>query len=242
MSSTSNSKPRADAGFSILELAIVLVILGILGGASIPLLKARMSREAVFKTRENQSQAIGAIAAFVEKNRRFPCPADPKVTGADYGLEPKEKKCHKAKAEGILPFRTLGISEACAKDGFKRFMTYAVDPNLADREYENQVENAPGGWITVKNGEGFSVIGDRSGRNPNFVAFVLISHGENGIGSYLGNGQSTKIVGQNISLHKKENLDGNFVFIETNQTDDVMKWVSRDHFLKHYVRYEKGER
>jgi prepilin-type N-terminal cleavage/methylation domain-containing protein len=242
VSSIFNFKPRADAGFSILELAIVLVILGILGGASIPLLKARMNREAVLKTRENQIQAIGAIAAFVEKNHRFPCPADPKITGADYGVEPKERKCQRAKAEGILPFRTLGISEATAKDGFKRFMTYAVDPNLADREYENQIENAPGGWITVKNEEGFSVIVDQNGKSPNFVAFVLISHGESGTGAFVGKGQSTKLTSQDISAHKKENLDGNFAFVESSQTDDMLKWVSRDHFLKHYMRYEKGER
>jgi prepilin-type N-terminal cleavage/methylation domain-containing protein len=242
VSSLSSSKPPANAGFSILELAIVLLILGILGGASIPLLKARISREATLKTREHQSQSIGAIAAFVEKNHRFPCPADPKITGADYGLEPKERKCHKAKAEGILPFRTLGISEVYAKDGFKRFMTYAVDPNLADRDYENQIENALGGWITVKNEDGFSVISDQKGKNPNYVAFVLISHGESGIGSYMGNGQSTKLLNQAVSPYKKENFDGNFIFIESSQTDDILKWISRDHFLKHYIKYEKDQK
>src|SRR4051812_12076368 len=100
--SFSNYKPSSQAGFSLLELAIVLVILGIVGGLSLPLLKGRLNRDAIVKTREHQEYALNAIAAFVEKNLRFPCPADPAVTGIAYGVEPKERRCQGPKAEGIL--------------------------------------------------------------------------------------------------------------------------------------------
>jgi len=237
--SFSNSKPSSKSGFSLLEMAIVLVILGIIGGMSLPLLKARLGREAITKTREHQHYVLHAIAAFVEKNRRFPCPANPEGQGSEYGVEPKERKCQGRKAEGILPFKTLGISEVYAKDGFKRLMTYVVDPNLADKEYENHTHDAPGGWITVKNEQGFSVLGDQRIRTPNFVALVLISHGESGVGSYIGHGQGGKIRGENTSPSKKENYDGNFIFSEVGQPDDILRWESRDQFLKHYVKSEK---
>jgi len=36
---------------------------------------------------------------------------------------------------------------------------------------------------------------------------VLMSHGESGIGSFLGKGQATKMVGHVSCSHKKENYD-----------------------------------
>lgn len=198
MSCCFNSNRRFEEGFSLLELSIVLVILGILGGMGLPLLRSHRNHGNLMKTKEHQTYVLDALAAFVETHRRFPCPADPKARGADYGLEPKERRCQGAKAEGILPFKTLGISERFARDGFKRLMTYAVDPNLADREYENRVHLAPGGRLVVKNQEGFSVMGPPLGRIPDCIAFVLISHGKSGVGAFL-QGQGGKIRGEGLS-------------------------------------------
>lgn len=175
----------SQSGFSLIEMAIVLMILGIVGGMSLHLVSAQFHRTAHLKTRDNQDYALTAIAAFVEKHRRFPCPADPKSTGLEYGLEPKERKCPAAKAEGILPFRTLGISEIFAKDGFKRWMTYVIDSNLADRDNENYMDTVVGKQITLHNEQAQPVVVDHSSRLPNFVALLLISHGESGGGCFF---------------------------------------------------------
>jgi prepilin-type N-terminal cleavage/methylation domain-containing protein len=231
--SSSNSNSSHEAGFSLLELAIVLVILGLIGGASLPLLTAHISRVAIVKTRSNQDYALSAIAAYVEKNNRFPCPADPQVTGPGYGVAQNE--CRGQKAQGILPFKSLGMSEAFAKDGFKRLMTYVVDPDLTKKGIDIKIEK--GGTLTVKQEGGESVLAppQKEGGSPNCVALILISHGESGIGAFMGNGQATKMMGDSASPHKKENYDGNFVFVESSQTDDILRWESRDLFLKHYV-------
>jgi len=231
--SSSNSK---NAGFSLLEMAIVLMILGILGGVGIPLLKARLRSTGLTKTRENQEYALDAIAAFVTHHRRFPCPADPKAIGDAYGVEPKERKCQGVKAEGILPFRTLGISERFAKDGFKHFMTYVVDPNLADKDYENKTHLAPGGRLVVQTDQGLPALAPQAAQFPDFIALVLISHGERGVGAFIGNGRPGKIKGAGLSPHKIENFDTNFVFVDGGDTDDILRWETRNNFLKHYVR------
>ncbi|MBY0501122.1 MAG: type II secretion system GspH family protein [Alphaproteobacteria bacterium] len=234
---SSSFNPSSEAGFSLLEMAIVMLIVGLVGGLSLPLLTAQINRAALVKTRANQEYVLNAIATYVEKNRIFPCPADPHVSGPDYGLEQKE--CQGKKGEGILPFKTLGISEVYAKDGFKHLMTYVVDPGLTNRKNQNLLQTVEGGQITVKNEEGDSILPQREKRrgaiSPNFIAFLLISHGESGVGAFGGKGQSTKLSGK-ASPQKKENCDGNFIFIESHQSDDILRWETRDLFLKHYVR------
>jgi prepilin-type N-terminal cleavage/methylation domain-containing protein len=234
VSSSSNFKASSEAGFSLLELAIVLVILGLIGGLSLPLLTAQINRAAILKTRAHQDYAFSAIAAYVEKNKKFPCPAEPHISGAGYGVA--QVQCRGQKAKGILPFKTLGVSEIYAKDGFKRLMTYAVDPEFTKKD--TALQNEKGGFITVNKESNDSVISSplTGDRNPNCIAVVLISHGESGIGAYHGQGQSTRNLVGSPSPHKRENFDDNFTFIESGQTDDIVRWESRDQFLKHYVR------
>lgn len=177
---------------------------------------------------------MNAVAAYVEKNKRFPCPATSHLTGIEYGVS--QLHCRGQRAKGIIPFKTLGISEVYSKDGFKRLMTYVVEPELTKQD--TALQNEKGGYITIQKEEGGFVLAPPLAidRNPNSVALLLISHGESGVGAFMGKGQSGKIPGDKISPHKLENLDDNFTFIESSQSDDILRWESRDQFLKHYVK------
>lgn len=231
--SSSSSRGSAEAGFSLLELAIVLVILGIIGSVTLPLLSVHIKREAYVKTRSHQEYVLNAIAAFVKKNNRFPCPAEPHILGANFGVA--LVSCRLEKAKGIIPFKTLGIHENYARDGFKRLMTYVVEPELTKGEINPREEE--GGFITVKNEEGSSVVGpiNQTEKIPNYIAIVIISHGESGVGAYKGKGQSDKIWGESLAPAKRENLDDDFTFIDSHETDDLLRWETRDQFLQHYV-------
>lgn len=233
-----SSLSKCEDGFSLLEMAIVLIIMGLVGGASLHVVTALTQRQARLKTKEHQEYALQAIAAFVEHHHRFPCPADPKLTGLEAGLEPRERKCSGAKAEGILPFRTLGISAQFARDGFKHWMTYVVEPNLADKDHVHRIKSISGRQITVHTEDSLPVFVDHSVLNPNFIALVLISHGEGGEGAFRGAGSTGRIPLSSASAYKRENMDGNFIFMDAPQSGDILRWESRDHFFKQYVRDE----
>ncbi|MBL8676377.1 MAG: prepilin-type N-terminal cleavage/methylation domain-containing protein [Alphaproteobacteria bacterium] len=70
MSSFFNFKWGGEEGFSLLELSIVLIILGILGGLSLPFLTAQIQRAALVKTRFHQEYVLSAIAAYVVLDRK----------------------------------------------------------------------------------------------------------------------------------------------------------------------------
>ena len=107
-------------------------------------------------------------------------------------------------------------------------MTYAVEPELTKQD--TALHNEEGGFLTVLKEGGGTVLAPPlvNDRNPNAVAFVLISHGESG-----------KVTGASVSPHKQENLDDNFTFMESTQCDDILRWESRDQFLKHYVKLHR---
>ncbi len=98
-------------GFTLLELAIVLFILGLLiGGLLIPLATQveQRDRRMVNEQLEEIKQALLGYAVI---NEALPCPtfeADP--TSAGYGL-PVSAGDPQCDEEGILPWKVLGIPE-----------------------------------------------------------------------------------------------------------------------------------
>jgi prepilin-type N-terminal cleavage/methylation domain-containing protein len=99
---------KAQEGFSLIEMAIVLVILGfLLGGLITPLSSQREISQR--QTAERQLQEIrSAILGFAQVNNRLPCPAAPNSNGVESRLfGPPLGPC--LNPFGVLPFQALGI-------------------------------------------------------------------------------------------------------------------------------------
>lgn len=236
-------------GFILLELAIALAILGVLAGLSLPLLTAALTREKIVKTQEHQKQIVHALAAYVLVNHRLPCPADPAANGPDVGLMRMRCDRKASDAEGIVPFRSLGIEESMAKDGFNHWITYAVTPGLTDH-FKTLVNDK--GLYAVQQSFCHADVSDvplkllGAGRQPvidpeikdNPIAIILVSHGSKGEGAYLGgNANRRQILTKNAD--KDENSNGDLVFVvptNNNTFDDRIVWVSRAHLMGYYGR------
>src|SRR5690606_24700956 len=110
---------RHSNGFSLIELAVVLAVLGLLLGSLLSPLRAQWQAERLRETRARLDQAEAALLGFALQHGRLPCPADPALSGAAAGHE----DC--AREQGTLPWVTLGVRET---DGWGRRWLYAVSP------------------------------------------------------------------------------------------------------------------
>jgi len=127
---TQNSK--SENGYILIELVVVFVILGFLLTATLPLYESYKQRNAVSETKERIEIIAKAISAYTQIRWRLPCPAKPAVTSENQ-LGVERAACNtvdEEDAHGIIPYRTLGIPEQYAKDGYGNFFTYIVSPDF----------------------------------------------------------------------------------------------------------------
>jgi prepilin-type N-terminal cleavage/methylation domain-containing protein len=122
-------------GFTLIEIAIVLVILTLLLVIVAPLAigQAEINRRAT--TRARMDNIDKALVLFVQRNQRLPCPADGTLdsTNALNGAENRNAAgdCVGNQQTGIVPFRSLGLGEEDATDGRNLRFTFRIGQYFA---------------------------------------------------------------------------------------------------------------
>lgn len=219
--------------------------------------------ERVRETQKRQEFLLHELSAYAQRVNALPCPADPGVDPASHEFGFARKSCGIETATGIVPFRTVNLSEHDARDGWGRFMTYKISPvmtNLdkgtnifmrcrrfpwfegSDSEHPSNIfpskarfccppddgmfppasdlqvfgsaDDITGGKVLEKVGRkddqstyddidkpvnigaqgALAPIPAEVG-NEELFAVAIISHGKNGIGSFLGNGKPLQLSG-----------------------------------------------
>jgi prepilin-type N-terminal cleavage/methylation domain-containing protein len=130
-----NRKPKAGLGFSLVEMAMVLVILGVMAALFLPATNALIDNGRRKDTRSKLETLEGAITRFVITTGRLPCPADGGlVPGANlYGVEGRIAglcdsliPAAQDQSRGVVPWISLGLSIAQATDEWGNLITYRV--------------------------------------------------------------------------------------------------------------------
>lgn len=127
--------PVRDAGFTLIEMAIVLVIIGFAAAMLLTAGSAMLDVQKRKAVRTQLDTIDNAMARFVAVNKRLPCPADGiSPTGSSgAGMEAVlAGVCSPANQQrGVVPWVSLGLSEADILDPWNGRIMYRVDPALA---------------------------------------------------------------------------------------------------------------
>ncbi len=127
--------PVHDAGFTLVEMAIVLVIIGLAAGMLLTAGTAMLDNQKRKAVRTQLDTLDNAMARFVAVHKRLPCPADGvSPTGSSgAGMEAVlAGACSPVTQQrGVVPWVTLGLTEADILDPWNGRIMYRVDPALA---------------------------------------------------------------------------------------------------------------
>ncbi len=211
-------------GFSLVELAIVLVVVSLLAGGLMTTLSSQIGLRNTQDTRQRLKDVHEALLGYAathiaaDGHPYLPCP-DTDNDGAE-NRSGTTCTTPAANAEGTLPWRDLGIGR---EDAWGNRFRYRVDRHFSDSSTGIAI-NTPAASLRVCD------------QTPcaTFVAtqipVVILSHGTNGFGA-INSGGGVNLVA--TSADELENSNSNDDFVShtptpagANEFDDLVTWIS----------------
>jgi len=224
------ARTLAQRGFTLVELAIALFVIGLLlAGALIPL-STQMEVRSIADTRRIMDQINEALIGFAQSNGRLPCPANATLqTGVGTaGTEQYTSPSCTAQL-GVIPWSTLGVPET---DAWGRRFTYRVASVFSDaisaNSWNTTSPEAQTGVVNctapspkpTQSSAALCSLGEMAVLNRSIDAAgvhstsilgsglpaVFVSHGKNGYGGYQTSG--VQITGITANTDEAYNVAG----------------------------------
>lgn len=160
------STQRPQQGFTLVEMAMVMLILGLMTGGLITSLGAQLENGRYSDTRTAMERIENTLIGFSLANGGALPAADINGDGVADSGQPR----------GSLPWKTLGLEQATGLDAWKRPFRYHVDG--AYREMPPTLPPDTTSGLRVDNLAGQAL----TSGNPNAPIVVVLSFGSNGGG------------------------------------------------------------
>tara|TARA_X000000950_G_scaffold68229_1_gene84276 strand:+ start:4206 stop:5387 length:1182 start_codon:yes stop_codon:yes gene_type:complete len=198
MKNQTTSKLQNEDGFTLIDISIMLLVVGILATPFLMEYNTFLKQEQREQTGINIDESISSIGSFYHAQDRYPCPADPTLRPGDanYGIE----NCGAAGnvLYGAVPFRTLGIEERESLDAFKNKLLYGVTrlQTIVGNDYSKDSGSITVARLRGKNPARNMACSDQAtlmAENPSIdlehvvntgVHFIVLSHGRSGTGAF----------------------------------------------------------
>ncbi len=233
-------KDSKQLGFTLIEIAIVMVLIGLILAPTISIYHNYIVDKDWKETEDKLNLVVNEIGGFRSVYSRYPCPASatapPGTTLAPgYGLENCAVNPVGTCIDGIctyasnipgrvvvigaIPFKTLNLQEFETYDAYGIRFRYAVTRDLTS----SATFDMNNGGIGVVDKNGASIIAP-----PDTGHFVVLSHGVNKIGGYSRPGvQALRCI--DAPLLEQENCDADAIFLSgeiESGFDDRIKFFS----------------
>lgn len=240
------------AGFSLLEMSIVLAVVSFLLAGMLPALSGQVEQRRNSETRKQLDEIQQALLGFAISNGRLPCPADRTIPSgqANAGVEATTgigsaltcTNLSGSAAWGVLPWATLGVGET---DAWGRRFTYRVSRDFADAVANTSTYGgctpaplpAQSSFALCSNGNLTVLSAASSGSNVAIgIPAIVISHGTNGYGAYTSQGSALPASNDPDEVDNYNTTNTNYVSHDfTPGFDDLVVWVSPNILLNRMV-------
>jgi len=224
---------RTSQGFTLVEVAVVLVIVGVLVGSFIGTFANRIEVTRRGDTKKELDEIKLALLGYAYTNGYLPCPdvSIPPDGIEEIGVDRVTGRCVAGNTPGTLPWVTLGVGSA---DAWNIRYSYWVDRIYSDDSGAAAAWPNPGSVFVLLSADGTAVIQESVlGDIATNVVAVVISHGKNTLG-----GINISVVASAAAAAdelENTNNDGNFVSRPPSpvgattaggEFDDILIWIS----------------
>lgn len=158
-------------GFSLIEIALVLVIVGLALGGIVSAIGPQLENKRISETQQVLEEAKEALLGYAVINKRLPGPATIASNGVSVACA-NEVAC-----TGFVPWATLGVNKL---DAWGKIIRYSVTPAYVNTN------------ITPTTNSATKIINTRTGgalvADPPNVPALVFSHGRGNFGTTDGGG------------------------------------------------------
>lgn len=233
---------QLSLGFTLIEMAIVLIIFGLMLATFLSPLSAQRDLQNRAKTQLQLNEIKAALIGYTIINRHLPCTdTDAIPDGLENRNAATPNTCDSNKS-GILPWKTLGIESA---DAWDHLFTYRVDANFSDNLNRFTINDAEGkSGININDEKGLALVSPNS--RP---AALILSHGANGFGA-INRLQDPSLNHEPnpSSTDELENADNDVTFVShppaaqasaNGEFDDMLIWISPKVLINRMIMAER---
>lgn len=190
------SKPiknkKNEHGFSLLETAIVMVLIGLVIAPAISIYHTQRIKADWDGTEKNVDASVDELGGYRSVYGHYPCPASRTAIPGDVNYGHEDCTVHPVDTcvggtctftsniagqqvlAGSIPFKTLNLQESETYDKYLNRLSYAVTLDLTD----STTFDLAGGGIDIIDKTNVSII-----TPPNRAHFIVLSHGPNQVGA-----------------------------------------------------------
>lgn len=226
-----------QSGFTLVEIAIVLVIVGIALGGLLTSLAAQVDQRDYAQTRQSMEEIREALMGYALSHGYLPCPA----ISATNGLEDRAAGvCTAGKRVGFLPWAELGVKKT---DSWNNLYRYSVTPAYASSIALITLSPATARDITIQTRDAAGILVNLS--NANDIPVAVVSHGKNGYGATSNDGALLADPSANNDDEKTNNIGVGTVLVSREfgndksttygEYDDLVVWISPNTYLSKMV-------